>query len=462
MFGNIATTLGIGSGLNTSQLVRDLANAVRQPREASLAQRETLNNARISALGSARSALDVFGTALTDLLGSANFIGTPASSNAAQVGVALLPGGRPAQGVAQLRVSALATSQLMTSTVQPSAASIIGAGSISITSGATSFVANIASGATLGDVAAAINAASASANAGIAARIVTDSSGARLLINGREGAAGSFSATADSGSEPALADLISGLATVRPAANAAVEIDGIAMSFASNIVDNALGGLRLTLKGTTPPEGVSISTDIPADGLKNLLGDYVKAYNDLRGALGRATAPGLDGASGGPLAGDPGVRTMMQALGRISAAPLAPAGALRTLADLGIATARDGTLSFNAARFDAAVGSNPDAVRDLINPQRSSPDRPGLAGLFASVRDGLVAADGPLNASKRKYEAAQKQFLAQRERLDAQDSAYRDQLSRSFTAMERQLTVLKATQAYVSQQIDAWNSSNRR
>jgi flagellar hook-associated protein 2 len=86
--------------------------------------------------------------------------------------------------------------------------------------------------------------------------------------------------------------------------------------------------------------------------------------------------------------------------------------------------------------------------------------RPGLAGLFDAVRRPLQASNGPLEASKRKFEAAQKQYAALRERIDSDDERYRTQLSRSFSAMDRQLTILRATQSYVQQQISAWNSND--
>jgi flagellar hook-associated protein 2 len=473
MFGNIATTLGIGSGLNSAQLVNDLATAVRAPKESALRSRESLNAARISALSSASGALTNFGTALNDLLSGSNFVGTPRSSNDGAVAVSLLPGGRPSSSAAQVRVLSLAAAQVSQSGIYAGGSSAVGAGDLIINSASgTSASGTSASGAftinitdptaSLSDVASAINRSAADAGSAIRARIVSDVAGSRLMLSGAEGGANAFSISADSGASAELQALASGISLVRPASNAAVELDGAPLSFASNVVDSAVSGLRLTLKTVTGADAVSVAADIPADGLKSLLSDFVKAYNDLRSGLNSAVAPGSNGASGGPLAGDAGVRTMMAALARMTTQPMSDTGAIRSLSDMGIRTQRDGTLSIDTARLDAALANNADAIRDLINPPVSSALRPGLSGLFDAVRTPLQANAGPLAASKRTYEAAQKQLATLRDRMEADDDRYRVQLERSFTGMEKQLTILKATQSYVTQQIAAWNAQGNR
>ncbi len=465
MFGNIASSLGIGSGLNTSQLVNDLASAVRQPKDATLRAKETQNSARISALSAANGALGTFGSALRDLLSGAAFAGTPRSSDDGVIAVSLLPGGRPTSSAASLRVVSLAAPQLSRSDVYNGPNAIIGGGSLSITSGGSTLNVDIADPlSSLADVAAAINRSASSAGALVRARLVTDISGSRMVLNGAEGAANAFTLNAGSTASTGLQSLASGMATTQSASNAAIEMDGLPLSFSSNIIDGAISGLRMTLKTISPPPGaappVSIAADIPADGLKSLLGDFVKAYNDLRSGLNSATAAGGSNGTAGPLAGDPAVRTMMSALGRMTTQALTDTGTLRSLSDIGVKTERNGTLLFDAARFDSAASGNLDALRNIINPAQPSAAKPGLSGLFDAVLKPLQASDGPLIASKRKYEAAQKNYAALREKLDQADDQYRQQLNRSFTAMERQLTVLRATQSYVQQQIAAWNSNN--
>ena len=65
---SISTALGIGSGIDTGALVTSLVSAARDPKQKMIADRQSANNARISALASASSSLDTFADALNSLL----------------------------------------------------------------------------------------------------------------------------------------------------------------------------------------------------------------------------------------------------------------------------------------------------------------------------------------------------------------------------------------------------------
>ena len=50
---SILTSLGAGSGVDTSALVKNLVSAARDPKQQAITNQQTLNNSRISAVGSA-------------------------------------------------------------------------------------------------------------------------------------------------------------------------------------------------------------------------------------------------------------------------------------------------------------------------------------------------------------------------------------------------------------------------
>lgn len=68
MNSSILTSLGVGSGIDSAAMVRDLAAAVRAPKEQQLASRERLNSARISALAGAKSSFATFSDAVEQSL----------------------------------------------------------------------------------------------------------------------------------------------------------------------------------------------------------------------------------------------------------------------------------------------------------------------------------------------------------------------------------------------------------
>jgi flagellar hook-associated protein 2 len=453
---NISNALGAGSGIDTIALVDQLADATRAPREAALRNRENLNQARISAIASTRSAINTFADALGDLFEGDGYAPAPVSGNGGVAAASLIPGARPNSGSMTLSVTQLARTQTWRSATFASVQSAIGQGSLTLTgaSGTAAIQIEPASNS-VGGLAAAINAA----QVGVTARIITDADGTRLILTGVEGAAGGFSLTADSGASPELQASIAGMVQTQSGADALVTVDGTALRFTTNRIDNLLPGVRLDLASTGT---TTVTVPEPERGMADLLGEFVTAYNTLRTALNAATAPGLEGASGGPLAGDSRIRATMRSLSSLTITPFGTNPGLSRLADLGIRTERDGTLSFNRSRFDDAYEASPDAVRALLDPENPGLANPGVAGLLDSMRDMLVAEGGPLDTAGDAYAAVGKRLIRERERLDDDDARLRAQLQTQFTAMERQVSLLNSTRTVLDQQIAAWNAQDDR
>lgn len=451
---NISNILGAGSGIDTMALVDQLADAARAPREAALRNRENLNQARISAVGSTRSAINTFADALADIFKGDGYAPVPASGNAGVAAASLIPGARPDSGSMTINVTQLARAQTWRSATYASVQSTIGTGALTLTgaSGTATIQIEPASNS-IGGLAAAINAA----GVGVTARIISDADGTRLILTGAQGAAGGFSLTADAGASPELQASVAAMTESQSGADALVTVDGASLRFAGNRIDNLLPGVRvdLTAVGTA-----AITVPEPARGMADLLGEFVTAYNTLRSALNSATAPGVGGSGGGPLAGDSRIRATMRSLSALTLTPFGQGTGPGTLADLGISTERDGTLRFDRERFDDAFTADPDAVRALLDPENPGPAAPGIAGLLDRMRDGLVAEGGPLDTAGDAYGAIGKRLSRERERMDENDARLRAQLQTQFTAMERQVAMLNSARSALDQQIAAWNAQN--
>lgn len=198
----------------------------------------------------------------------------------------------------------------------------------------------------------------------------------------------------------------------------------------------------------------------PAAFVPQLLRAFTTAYNSLRSALNRAVAPGADGASGGPLAGDAGVRALQRDLSAMMTTPLAGEGSL-TLAELGVRTNRDGTLAIDATRLTAVVTADPEAVRRTLAP--TSAEDPaqtqGISAVLRGVKKRMTATGGPLAQSQLRYEQTAKRHAKARTRLAEDDARYQAALQRSFTTMDRRMSVLRAGQTQLQQQVAMWTKS---
>ncbi len=459
---SLTSALGVSSGINTTQLVSDLTSATYEPKLTNINALISTNNSRISALGSARSALQTFSDALSKLLESTAYSGQPVSNDPSIVAVSLTGGGQPAGLPAQIEVEQLAAAQVLQSTTLAEPTDRAGTGTLNLTVGDKSFEITLdEEHSSLVELAAAIN----KSGAGVNAAIVTDQNGARLVLKGKTGETQAFTLTAGPGADADLQRFTwdgtsGGMARSQTAANALIKIDNVAMTFDSNEITTAIPNLRLDLNKAVPGSAVTIATDQPTSSMKELVQEIVTAYNSLKGSLNTAmrTSNG-EGSSSGLLSNDSGMRDMSNRLARLVGTQLTTDGPFKTLNDLGISTNRDGTLSLDTTKLQKALTDDPEAVTQMLNPTIKDADHVGIAGALKSISDYLTGTNGPLTASQSTYENLSKNYQKQLDRVNEDKANYTDRLTKTYTAMQSKLLQFKATQSYLEQQIAAWNNN---
>lgn len=459
----ITTALGVGSGIDTKALVSSLVSAARDPKQQVLASRQSLNSARVSALASASSSLDTFADALNTLLAGTGYSGVPASNDPSIASVSLLPGGVPKGLPAQLEVKQLASARTLASTpvVGATAATAVGVGEMTLTVGGQSATISITSANnSYSGLAAAINAS----GLGVTASVVTDTQGTRLVMKGATGAASDFSLTSVSGTDLA-AFAWSGtdsatMASKSDPKDAIISLDGVEQRYATNTVDTAIANMRIDLNKASPGTLVTLASTEPTTSMRDLMVEFVSAYNTMLKGLNTATSKGADSSSAGVLNGESAIRDMKRQLSQMTSTALSASGTYRTLSDIGVSTNRDGTLALDTKMLDKAIAADPAVITQMLNPAVASATTPGLAGMLDSVRDKIQQKDGPLASAQAKYKGLAETLTKQLEKLDTQMTNYETQLTNVYSKMETRLTALKATESYLKQQIEIWNNSN--
>ncbi len=450
------------TGVNSAQLVNDLVTAQLEPKQSEVRNRQNLNQARISALASASSALETFSKALGEVLNGRQLTGNLVSTRGDLVAASFIPGQKPQGLPATVQVTQLASAQSVVSATSFASGAQVGEGSLTINSSAGSFNVTIDStNNSLGGLRDAINAT----NSGVTASIVTDNSGSRLVLRGAEGAANSFTVTGSGGAAALDAFAFppaggAGMNSVTSAANSVVQVNGIQLTNSSNQIDTAVPGVRINLLTAAPGTNVVISGDQPTTSVKDIVNEFVTAYNDLRGALNTATAPGVDGASGGPLAGERAARDMMRSMASLTTKALTDTGTFRSLADIGVKTNRDGTLTLDSAKFDRALAADPEGIGRMLEPATPTAGNPGLAKAFEDIKTGLKDPNGSLTGAQNRLNKIASDLTKMMEKVEEDSDKYREQLEKTFAAMDRQLTVLRSTQSYIEQQVSVWTNSD--
>ena len=406
MVTSIGFSLGAGAGIDTKALIEDLAAAEKAPKEALIARRETANTARISALAEASGAIDGFATALSKLIAGGSLFTQPSVSDPSLLTASAIAGADISSLSAQVEVRQLAQSQSLASVNLASPLATVGQGTLTLTTASGSHAIAIdAANDSLDGLARAIN----GKNAGVTATVVTDSNGARLMLKGATGAANAFTLSVPGGTTSGLErfaydpNVAGGMTAAQTAKNAVVRLDGVEVERSSNSFSDLIAGVQIDLKKAAVGTTVSIGTTRPTESIKQAVGDFVDAYNELHKLLSDATAAAKDGKEAGPLRGDAGIRQMQRELARLTTSELTSSGSFKTLAEIGVATNRDGTLRVDTLKLDDAFEADAAAVEALFNPRQYSSNpaiviaskvgtvKPGtytLTNLFAPVGAG--------------------------------------------------------------------------
>ena len=369
MDSSIAASLGIGSGLDIKALVKQLSDAQRAPKDAQFERRETLNAARISTLAEVSGAIDNFSTALTSLISGGTLFTQPTVSEPSLLSVKAIAGARLGGLSAELEIVQLAKAQTLESITFGARTDPVGQGTLTLANANGSF--NIVIDGTNDSLEGLTNAINA-AGAGVVASIVTDANGSRLMLKGATGEANAFTlSTAATGGLERFAfgpSVTGGLTEAQQAKDAIVKLDGVTINRSSNSFSDVIEGVQIDLKKAAEGTIISLGASRPTAEITQGMTDFVAAYNELMALINEATKAGV-GEDGGPLRGDVGVRQMVRQLGQMTSMALTSQGnGPHSLAEIGVRTNRDGTLSLDTFRLQEQLVSYPDAVEALFNP----------------------------------------------------------------------------------------------
>ena len=366
---SIASTLGVGSGLDINALVTGLANAAKQPKVDLITKRDDANKAKVSALAQVSNGIDSFASALTSLISSGSLASQPSVSDSSVFSASAVPGARLGGLSASVEVRQLAQAQTLAS-APLGRTDPVGQGVLTLTTAAGSVDITIdASNDNIDGLAKAIN----DKVAGVTASVVTDANGARLVIKGKTGQAGAFSLAVPTGTTSGLERFASAAMTVAQAAqDAIVRVDGVEVTRATNSFNDLIPGVQIDLKSAKPGTLVAVGVTRPTAAITQGVQDFVSAFNELQGVVANATKAGTAGDAGA-LHGDLGVRELQRRLSQLPAMMLSSTGTgVHTMAEIGVRTGRDGTLSLDAGKLQSALAADPDGVEALFNPGQYS------------------------------------------------------------------------------------------
>lgn len=470
------SSLGAGSGMDLNGILKSLMQVEQQPL-FQLASKEASAQAKISALGSLKSAIEAISGSAATLVPTAGktavdfFNGTKSSVTATEV-ASVSTTTSAVKGTYSLEVTRLAVAQRLatidsrfTSTADTVLEGGFTTGSLKLEigsntgglfvakTGTTPITINIdSSNNSLTGLRDAINAA----KAGVTAAIITGDTGPKLVLTSNEIGTASLMKLTDVGGGLAgfeydpitsTGDFSEATAQGGQSANSAeLKINGITITSPTNAVSNPIDGVSLNLLKTNigSPTTINVTKD---STLSTNLGAFVKFFNDAAKTLKELGLYGEGGKNNGPLLGNAALRNVQTRLRNlVFATPtsLSSTAPYKTLSNIGVSFQKDGTLKLDTAKLQTAIDKDAEAVANLVaafgtQMRAATSDAKGLPGIVTAATDGL-------NATIKDY-GRTREIL--NNRLVGIETRYRKQ----FSAMDSMVAGMNKTASYLQQQL---------
>lgn len=385
----ILSKLGIGSGLNNSEIISAIVDAETIAEKERITRDEADYSNKISAFGLVKSELKTFQLATQSLqdLAPSTHLGSSSSTSTATF---TNTGATDNDDInSSLIVTQLASAHSLVSGAVSSTGSLVGAGELTIDFGTystssstndtfsansskTSFTITTTSSTTLAQLRDSINNTVSDSDSDgtndLTASIMYNGSDYVLVLKANQGAANAIRVTASDASSSTLSNAFEyntsdkTLTQSVSAADASFTVDGISMTRSNNTITDLYEGYTLQLLATNS-NAITISALENTTTLEGYMQDFVDSYNTLYSTIRGLTQAnsGLD--TSGVLVSDSTATRIIRELRAFSTTSITGyKGGPYSMSLLGISTQRDGLLSFNRNTFKNTIDRNSNII----------------------------------------------------------------------------------------------------
>ena len=447
---------GLITGLDTNALITGLVKAEHRSIDV-LAGQKIRFQAQDAVITTVVSGLAKLRSAGQSLSLSSDFQKKTAASSDTSV-LTASASSAAASGNVDIAVDSLASAQTIQSTSFTGSTAAIGTGTLTITAGSkTSSIVIDGTNNSLSALRDAIN----DANPNVSATIVNVSASTadyRLIIKSKN--TGIANAVTVSGTLTGGADPFSGGGQiVQAAADAVFSVNGLTVRRSTNTISDVINGLTVSLVAEGDRDGIVEVTDpgakitIAADAsnIKSSITGLVESFNAVNAIVNEQFTLNPNTNRQGSTSGDASLRGVIARL----RAELSRSGGLgagfKYLSDVGISFQKDGSLTLNEAKLNAALESDPTAVSRLFLATEGGVGK----RIPDAVDDFISQVDGALVFRQKGIAQSIKHIDEKVVREEERIAAMQERLTRQFAALEEIVSQLKSQGDFLSQQLSA-------
>jgi flagellar hook-associated protein 2 len=222
------------------------------------------------------------------------------------------------------------------------------------------------------------------------------------------------------------------------AVGSAEDSGGSLVRSSNNIVNNAIEGVALTLKGASPdPIDVTVSSNNST--LERNLQLFVDQYNKARDKITKETEFNSDTGTTGLLIGSSEILRVEQALSRFITQRNFGSGKVQSLVQLGISANDKGKLEFDKEKLNKALASDPEDVKTFLTKETT-----GFGSRAKKLLDSLVGIKGSTLVIRSQTIQRQIESGTQRvETLTSKLSRERERLLNQFYKLEESISKIR-------------------
>jgi flagellar hook-associated protein 2 len=375
---------GLISGMDTSTIISQLMQLEKAPQDRLVQQQQALAS-KITSYQSVNSKFLTLQSAADKLTLPETWTARTATSSSSSVSATAATGALTGSITFDVEQIAKAQAYVSHDTLSSTSAIVTTSPSVTITKGDANPVTVNTGDGSLAAVVAGINAA----NAGVRAAAVQVAPGSfRLQLTSTTTGADSDFTIADGADTSPFGTLDETVA----GQDASLLVGDVSsagkyhVTSHTNTFTDVLPGVTLTVKA--PATAVTVDVAPAGGGLAGNVQDMVTAANNVLAEIKKQTAYDTANKVGAPLVGDSIVRSLQsEVLGLVTSS------GTTSMSTIGIQVAKDGTITFDADKFQSAFAADPAGTAALLMPGGKSthPDPAGAA--LASTVTLLKAAD---------------------------------------------------------------------
>ncbi len=433
------------NGFDFGSIIDAIMQYESQPLTALQTQQQSVKN-KDSAFVQLNSFVTGLKTEASKLSNASTLSNVAAATSNSNIATTTLGSGALA-GRYDVTITSLAKAQVTSSTNGYAALDdvVADSGSISFTiNGNTTTAIGITAATTLTELKDTINAQASD----VVASIVNTGSSYKLAISSRAtGATNGFTINSTlANSAGTVVGFAAGqsptVGNTQNAADAALTVNGMAITSTSNNVVDAVPGMTVNLLTTG-----SVVIDVTPDNnaVKDSLKSIVAQYNNLKAFFTQQSSNDSAG-NRGPLAGDSVLRQTVSDLRSVLLGSNSNGGRYNYLAEVGLELTSSGELKFDETKFDSAMASYPGDVAKLFQGTASD----GVFNTMKTVLDGLDGTAGLIKSSRTALDNTLKTFQSRIESQQLRLDVRRQELEKMYAAADEAMSRLSAMASQIA------------